>query len=59
MIPDMETSFFTMYAKTVENKGMIKSKQFRSYGKKTFSRILVLAKISFCQLSNKEIFPGM
>ena len=45
MITDMETSFFTMYAKTVENKGMIKSKQFRSYDKKTFSRILVLAKI--------------
>ena len=47
MITDMETSFFTMYAKTVENKGMIKSKQFRSYAEKIFSRILVLGKFNF------------
>ena len=46
MITYMETkSFFSMLVKTGENKGMIKSKQFRSYAKMIFSRILVLVKI--------------
>ena len=48
MITDnVETRFSSMYVQTGENKGMIKSKQFRSYAEKIFSRILVLGKFNF------------
>ena len=34
-----------MLVKSGENKGMIKSRQFRSYAEKIFFRILILVKI--------------
>ena len=45
VITDIETSFSSIYVQTGGNKRMIKSKQFRDYAKKIFSRILVLVKI--------------